>query len=165
MSNLCIILYSLTCQHRSLQRLTETKSLAGLNFRRLSSYKVLQNLLLLIFKPSFSSLFQALTVMLHGTIRSDDFQRNTALQHCCDVVSNSCNIATQCRAKSRRCESSRVASPLDSSSLRTQQALASNGRKKERGARERHAMGEGVSLACPVLSCAHYFQAPDCYAG
>ena len=139
----------LTCQRRSLQpRLTETKSLAGLNFRRLSSYKVLQNLLLLIFKPSFSSLFQALTVMLHGTIRSDDFQRNTALQHCCDVVSNSCNIATQCRAKSRRCESSRVASPLDSSSLRTQQALASNGRKKERGARETHE-GRGCLPCAP----------------
>ena len=35
-------------------------------------------------------------VMLHGTIRNDDFYRNTALQHCCDIVSNgyNCNIAT-----------------------------------------------------------------------
>ena len=30
--------------------------------------------------------------MLHETIRNDDFQPNTALQHCCDVVSNSYNV-------------------------------------------------------------------------
>ena len=29
--------------------------------------------------------------MLHETIRSDDFWRNTALQHCCDIVSNGYN--------------------------------------------------------------------------
>ena len=29
--------------------------------------------------------------MLHETIRKDDFQRNTALQHCCDIVSKSYN--------------------------------------------------------------------------
>ena len=33
-----------------------------------------------------------LKVMLHGTICNDDFQRKTALQHCCDIVSNGCNI-------------------------------------------------------------------------
>ena len=32
-----------------------------------------------------------LKVMLHGTIRNADFQRNRALQHCCDIVSNSYN--------------------------------------------------------------------------
>ena len=31
-------------------------------------------------------------VMLHGTIRNDDFYRNTALQHCCNIVSNCYNI-------------------------------------------------------------------------
>ena len=31
-------------------------------------------------------------VMLHETIRNDDFKRNTALQHCCDIFSNSYNI-------------------------------------------------------------------------
>ena len=31
--------------------------------------------------------------MLHDTIRNDDFQRNTALQHFCDIVSNGYNIA------------------------------------------------------------------------
>ena len=31
--------------------------------------------------------------MLHETIRNDDFQRNTASQHCCDIVSNGYNIA------------------------------------------------------------------------
>ena len=30
--------------------------------------------------------------MLQETIRNDDFQRNTALQHCCDIVSNGFNI-------------------------------------------------------------------------
>ena len=30
--------------------------------------------------------------MLHGTIRNDDFYRNTALQYCCDIVWNSYNI-------------------------------------------------------------------------
>ena len=37
--------------------------------------------------------FPYLKVMLDETIRNDDFQRNTALQHCCDVVSNCYNIA------------------------------------------------------------------------
>ena len=31
-------------------------------------------------------------VMLHGTIRNDDFWRNTALQHCRDTVLNGYNI-------------------------------------------------------------------------
>ena len=31
-------------------------------------------------------------MMLYETIRNDDFQRNTALQHCCDIVSNRYNI-------------------------------------------------------------------------
>ena len=33
-----------------------------------------------------------LKVMLHETIRNDDFKRNTALQHCCDIVLNGYNI-------------------------------------------------------------------------
>ena len=59
-------------------------------------------------------------VMLHETIRNDDFKRNTALQHCCDILSNGYNIVptlqrcVQC-AKNRRCESSHVASPLNPS--------------------------------------------------
>ena len=35
-----------------------------------------------------------LKVMLHGTIRNDDFWRNTALQHCCEIVSNCFNIVS-----------------------------------------------------------------------
>ena len=31
-------------------------------------------------------------VVLQDTIRNDDFYRNTALQHCCDIVSNGYNI-------------------------------------------------------------------------
>ena len=31
-------------------------------------------------------------MMLHETIRNDDFKRNTALQPCCNIVSNSYNI-------------------------------------------------------------------------
>ena len=34
----------------------------------------------------------ALKVMLHETIRNDDFYRNTALQHCCHIVWNGYNI-------------------------------------------------------------------------
>ena len=33
-----------------------------------------------------------LKVMLREMICNDDFQRNTTLQHCCDIVSNSYNI-------------------------------------------------------------------------
>ena len=33
-------------------------------------------------------------VMLHETVRNDDFWRNTALQHCCEFVSNCCNIVS-----------------------------------------------------------------------
>ena len=36
----------------------------------------------------------SVTLMLHETIRNDDFKRNTALQHCCDIVSNGCNTGT-----------------------------------------------------------------------
>ena len=32
--------------------------------------------------------FERLKVMLHEKIRKDDFQRNTALKHCCNIVSN-----------------------------------------------------------------------------
>ena len=32
-------------------------------------------------------------LMLHETIRNEDFWRNTALQHCCDIVSDGYNIA------------------------------------------------------------------------
>ena len=31
-------------------------------------------------------------MMLHETIRNDDLELNTALQHCCDIVSNGYNI-------------------------------------------------------------------------
>ena len=31
-------------------------------------------------------------MMLHGTIRKDDFQRKTAFRHCSYIVSNGCNI-------------------------------------------------------------------------
>ena len=34
----------------------------------------------------------SLKVTLHETILNDDFYRNTALQHCCDIVSNGYNI-------------------------------------------------------------------------
>ena len=33
-----------------------------------------------------------LKVMLHETIRNDDFEHNTTSQHCCDIVSNCYNI-------------------------------------------------------------------------
>ena len=50
--------------------------------------------------------------MLHAT---RDVTRNTVLQHCCDIVLNGYNIVPAFQhhvAKDRRCESSRVTSPL-----------------------------------------------------
>ena len=35
---------------------------------------------------------RAYKVMLRGRIRNDDFKRNAALQHFCDVASNGCNV-------------------------------------------------------------------------
>ena len=52
-----------------------------------------------------------LKVMLHETIRNDDFKRNTALQHCFKWLQHCSNMATLCCAKNRPCESSRVTSP------------------------------------------------------
>ena len=37
--------------------------------------------------------FVSVKVMLPWTIRNDDFNRTTALQHCCDIVLNGYNIA------------------------------------------------------------------------
>ena len=51
--------------------------------------------------------------MLHETIRNYDFYRNIALQHCFQWLEHCSNIATLCCAKNHRCESSRVASPLE----------------------------------------------------
>ena len=42
--------------------------------------------------PYFCACESRLKVMLHGTIRDDDFKLNATLQHCCSIVSNSCNI-------------------------------------------------------------------------
>ena len=44
-----------------------------------------------LFFPAWIDLIK---VMLHETIRNDDFQRNTALQHCCDIISNGYNIVS-----------------------------------------------------------------------
>ena len=37
-------------------------------------------------------LISCFKVMLHKTIRNDESSRSTALHHCCDIVSNGCNI-------------------------------------------------------------------------
>ena len=67
--------------------------------------------------------------MLEGTIRNDDFERNTALQHCFKWLQHCSNIATLCcRAKNRCCESSRVSSPL----RRSRAVTAKNVQKKRR---------------------------------
>ena len=52
-------------------------------------------------------------VMLQGTIRNYDFQRNTTLQYWNNVTTIRNNVATKsdatlCCAKNRRCKSSRV---------------------------------------------------------
>ena len=53
-----------------------------------------------------------LKMMLHETICNNDFYRNKALQHCFEWLQHCSSIATLCSAKNRRCESSRVTSPL-----------------------------------------------------
>ena len=65
---------------------------------------------------NFPSASQFLTpetvkVMLHGTIRNDDFQRNTASQYWNNVITIRNNVATLCCTENRRCKSSRVTSP------------------------------------------------------
>ena len=52
-----------------------------------------------------------LKAMLQGTIRNDDFKRNTVLQCCYHSKQCRNNVATLCCAKNRHCESSRVTSP------------------------------------------------------
>ena len=54
---------------------------------------------------------RVLKVMLHETIRNDDFKLNKALQHCFEWLQHCCNIAALCSTKNGRCESSRVTSP------------------------------------------------------
>ena len=46
--------------------------------------------------------------MIHGTIRNDDFQCNTALQCWNNVVTIRNNVATLCYVKNGRYESSRL---------------------------------------------------------
>ena len=58
-----------------------------------------------------------LKVILHGTIRNDDFYRNTELQCWNNVVTIRNNAATLCCAKNRLCKSSRVTSPLQAAQL------------------------------------------------
>ena len=76
---------------------------------------------------------EALKVILRGTIRNDNFLRDTTLQYwnirqqqffaqhnltaileqCCNHSKQCCNnVATLCCAKNRPCESSRLTSPL-----------------------------------------------------
>ena len=43
-------------------------------------------------KQSGKNALYRLKVMLHETIRKNDFERNPALQHCCDIVLNGYNI-------------------------------------------------------------------------
>ena len=67
------------------------------------------------FRQDFFAVAARLKVMLHETICNDDFQRNTALQHCCDIVLkiiyNIFPTLPLCCAKNCLCESSRVTSP------------------------------------------------------
>ena len=50
---------------------------------------------------TFDNLFPPLKVMLHETIRNDDFyHNNTAMQHCYDIVSNGYNLV---QTLQRRC--------------------------------------------------------------
>ena len=57
---------------------------------------------------------ESLKVMLHGTIRNDNFLRNTTLQYWNNVETIRNNDATLCCAKNRPSESSRLTSLLRS---------------------------------------------------
>ena len=66
----------------------------------------------------FQSKFPSFQVMLHKTIRN--LAQNsvvTLLRHCFDWLLHCSNIATLCCAKNRRCESSRVTSPLSNRTI------------------------------------------------
>ena len=66
----------------------------------------------------FQSKFPSFQVMLHETIRN--LAQNsvvTLLRHCFDWLLHCSNIATLCCAKNRRCESSRVTSPLSNRTI------------------------------------------------
>ena len=67
---------------------------------------------------SVGAVASRLNVMLHATIRNDDFQRDTdsvaMLEQCCNHWQQCRNNAVMlCCAKNRCCESSRVTSPYD----------------------------------------------------
>ena len=66
----------------------------------------------------FHSKFPYFQVMLHETIRN--LAQNsvvTLLQHCFEWLQHCSNIATLCCANNRRCESSRVTSPLSNRTI------------------------------------------------
>ena len=56
-------------------------------------------------------------------VTRDDSQRRFLAQHCFEYLQHCSNIATKCCAKSRRCESSRVTSPLSSLVQHTENCL------------------------------------------
>ena len=58
-----------------------------------------------------SACYYCLKVMLHETIRNDNFQRDTALQCCNYSKQRRNNVVMLCCAKNRRYESFRVTSP------------------------------------------------------
>ena len=63
----------------------------------------------MLYNRTLSYLFN---VMLHRTIRNDDFLHNTALQCSNNIfVTIRNNVATLCFAKNLPCDSSRVTSP------------------------------------------------------
>ena len=71
--------------------LSQTISLDQLAREKSPSYKT-QFLMEVEMETISLSRAGTLKVMLHETIRNNDCQHNTALQHCCDIVSSSYNI-------------------------------------------------------------------------
>ena len=126
----------LICQRLNLQRLTETTSLAVLNFGCLSSYQVLYNLLLLIFHAIF---FQPAPSSYAYVTRNDQQRRllaphstTTLLRRCFQQLQYCSNIATS---------SLRIVS----CSIHHLQIVVACVAKRKNGAREGDTLGERVS--------------------
>jgi len=77
-----------------------TEKLALLSLLKKVEPSTDSKMLKLLTFDNFDNLFPPLKVVLHETIRNDDFYRNTALQHCCDIVSNGYNLV---QTLQRRC--------------------------------------------------------------
>ena len=89
MMNQCLMLFFPEYFHYPPSFQPKNFTFAALDIRRERKPKCVPQLFL---ESLLETRRSAIKVMLHATICNDDFQHNTALQHCCDIVLNSYNI-------------------------------------------------------------------------